>query len=132
MYIFERINYFIIIIIIIKTGLNLSNYLNLRLVLLICLSSRMSTVADPGFSQSWCVNLLFCNFFANNCMKMKEFGGLQGGARVPGASIWIRKWSFLLESSTWASADLCVSTGRPNNLFVSLHMLIIGGKIGHC
>ena len=27
-----------------------------------------------GGSQSRCTNLLFCNFFAENCMKMKEFG----------------------------------------------------------
>ena len=25
-------------------------------------------------SQSGCANLLFCNFFAENCMRMKEFG----------------------------------------------------------
>ena len=30
--------------------------------------------------------LLFCNFFAKNCMKMKEFGP-PGGARVPGAPL---------------------------------------------
>ena len=36
--------------------------------------------ADPGFSlggdgnsQSRCANLLFCKFFAENCMNMKEF-----------------------------------------------------------
>ena len=38
------------------------------------------SVADPGFSwgdansQSGCPNLLFCKLFAENCMKMKEFG----------------------------------------------------------
>ena len=30
-------------------------------------------------------------FFAENCMKMKEFGP-PGGARVPGAPPWIRQW----------------------------------------
>ena len=30
-------------------------------------------------------NLLFSWFFAENCMKMKEFGPPGGGARVPGA-----------------------------------------------
>ena len=30
--------------------------------------------------------LLFFNFFAENCMKMKEFGP-PGGARVPGAPL---------------------------------------------
>ena len=31
-------------------------------------------------SQNGCANQLFCNFFAKNCIKMKEFG-LQGDAR---------------------------------------------------
>ena len=31
-------------------------------------------------SKSGCANLLFCNFFAKNCMKMKKFGP-GGGAR---------------------------------------------------
>ena len=35
-------------------------------------------------SQSGCANLLIYNFFAENCMKMKEFG-LRGG-RVPGSA----------------------------------------------
>ena len=35
-------------------------------------------------SQSGCTNLLIYNFFAENCMKMKEFG-LRGG-RVPGSA----------------------------------------------
>ena len=37
--------------------------------------------------------LLFFNFFAENCMKMKEFGP-RGGARAPGASAppLIRQW----------------------------------------
>ena len=30
-------------------------------------------------------------FFAENCMKMKEFGPPGGGARVPGAPPWIRQ-----------------------------------------
>ena len=45
-----------------------------------------SSLAYPGFSwvggansQSECANLLFCKFFAENYMKMKEFG--PGGAR---------------------------------------------------
>ena len=29
--------------------------------------------------------------FAENCMKMKEFGPRGGGARVPGAPPWIRQ-----------------------------------------
>ena len=42
------------------------------------------TAADPGFafrganSPSGCGNLLFCKFFAKNCMKMKEFGPRKG------------------------------------------------------
>ena len=31
------------------------------------------------------------HIFAENCMKMKEFGP-PGGARVPGAPPWIRQW----------------------------------------
>ena len=43
----------------------------------------LKPVADPWFSwgggansQMGCANLLFCNCFAENCMKMKEFGPL--------------------------------------------------------
>ena len=41
-------------------------------------------VADPGFLQRWggapIPKLgLFCKFFAENCMKMKEFGPPVGG-----------------------------------------------------
>ena len=44
------------------------------------------TVADPRFSsggansQSGCANLLFCKFFAESCMKMKD---LDPGNRPP-------------------------------------------------
>ena len=43
-----------------------------------------SGMADPGFyrgasnSQSGCANLLFCNFFAENYMKMKEIASRGG------------------------------------------------------
>ena len=30
-------------------------------------------------------NMSFCKIFAENCTKMKEFGGGGGGLRVPGA-----------------------------------------------
>ena len=47
-------------------------------------------VADPGFSPGGVRQLpkvlLFFKFFAENCMKMKEFGP-PGGARVPGAPL---------------------------------------------
>ena len=39
-------------------------------------------------SQSGCANLLFCKFFAENCMKMKESG--PGGACTWRLS-WIRQ-----------------------------------------
>ena len=39
------------------------------------------------------------HFFAENCMKMKEFG-LPGGARVPGAPPWIRQWCHSTEMLT--------------------------------
>ena len=45
-------------------------------------------VADPGFSWGGAPTakiLLFCKYFAENCMKMKEFG-LPGGG-VPGAPL---------------------------------------------
>ena len=39
-------------------------------------------------SQSGCANLLFCKFFAENCMKMKEIGPQGGGgARVHAPSL---------------------------------------------
>ena len=48
-----------------------------------------TTVADPGFSPGGAPtskNALIFQFFAENCMKMKEFGP-PGGARVPGAPL---------------------------------------------
>ena len=51
-------------------------------------------VADPGFSPGGAptpkIAIIF-HIFAENCMKMKEFGP-PGGARVPGAPPWIRQW----------------------------------------
>ena len=41
------------------------------------MSVHSSSVADPGFSGARDANpkvVLFCNLFAENCMKMKEFG----------------------------------------------------------
>ena len=51
-------------------------------------------VADPGFSPGGGaptpkIAIIF-HIFAENCMKMKEFGP-PGGARVPGAPPWIRQ-----------------------------------------
>ena len=45
------------------------------------------SVADPGFSPGGAPtpkSAIIFQFFAENCMKMKEFGP-PGGARVPGA-----------------------------------------------
>ena len=52
------------------------------------------SVADPGFSPGGGaptpkIAIIF-HIFAENCMKMKEFGP-PGGARVPGAPPWIRQ-----------------------------------------
>ena len=51
-------------------------------------------VADPGFSRGGGaptpkIAIIF-HIFAENCMKMKEFGP-PGGARVPGGPPWIRQ-----------------------------------------
>ena len=40
-------------------------------------------------SQSGCANLLFCKLFAENCMKMKEFGSQDG--RVSLVPPWIHQ-----------------------------------------
>ena len=52
-----------------------------------------SAVADPGFSPGGAptpkIAIIF-HIFAENCMKMKEFGP-PGGACVPGAPPWIRQ-----------------------------------------
>ena len=57
----------------------------------------LSPVADPGFSPGGGAptpkSAIIFQFFAENCMKMKEFGPPGGGARVPGAPPWIRQWS---------------------------------------
>ena len=50
-------------------------------------------VADLGFSPGGAPtpkSAIIFQFFAKNCMKMKEFGP-PGGARVPGAPPWIRQ-----------------------------------------
>ena len=52
-----------------------------------------SAVADPGFSPGGAPtpkNAIIFQFFAENCMKMKEFEP-PGGGRVPGAPPWIRQ-----------------------------------------
>ena len=56
-----------------------------------------STVADPGFSPGGAptpkIAIIF-HIFAENCMKMKEFGPPGGGAR-PWRPPWIRQYSML-------------------------------------
>ena len=51
-------------------------------------------VADPGFSPGGAptpkIAIIF-HIFAENCMKMKEFGPPGGGAR-PWRPPWIRQW----------------------------------------
>ena len=50
-------------------------------------------VADPGFSPGGALtpkSAIIVQLFAENCMKMKEFGP-PGRARVPGAPPWIRQ-----------------------------------------
>ena len=53
------------------------------------LVGMLNTVADPGFfpgggAPTPKIAIIF-QIFAENCMKMKEFG--PGGGRVPGASL---------------------------------------------
>ena len=56
----------------------------------------VKSVADPGFSPGGAptpkIAIIF-HIFAENCMKMKEFGP-PGGARVPGAPPWIRQCKY--------------------------------------
>ena len=50
---------------------------------------EQSPVADPGFSPGGVPtpkNAIIFQFFAENCMKMKEFGP-PGGARIPGTPL---------------------------------------------
>ena len=35
--------------------------------------SGNNSVVDPGYLE-WCINLLFCNIFAENSVKRKQFG----------------------------------------------------------
>ena len=54
------------------------------------------SVADPGFSPGGAPtpkNAIIFQFFAENCMKMKEFGPPGGGAR-PWRPPWIRQWDY--------------------------------------
>ena len=92
----------------------------------ILLTKRLETglilsrsVADPGFSPGGAptpkIAIIF-QIFAENCMKMKEFGP-PGGARVPGAPPpWIRQWrSYLLSRGRpWLLRNSnCLSTYNP-------------------
>ena len=78
----------------------------------------------PGFpwvwgtnSQSGRVNPLFCNFFAENCMKMKEFGFR--GERIPGAPLLGSANDYDLLSGTYARGlPLNVSTWEPITAFL--------------
>ena len=45
----------------------------------------------PGGGGANSQNCYYFSHFAENCMKMKEFGS-PGGARVPGTPPWIRQW----------------------------------------
>ena len=47
-------------------------------------------------SQSGCANLLFCNYFAENCMKMKEFGPRGITSLAPP---WIRQWFLYIHNN---------------------------------
>ena len=59
--------------------------------------TKSHSVEDPGFSwweveggansQSRCANLLFLKFFAENCMKMKEFGPGEGASLDPSMTL---------------------------------------------
>ena len=53
-------------------------------------SGRSRIFLRSANSQSGCANLLFCIFFAENGLKMKEFGSRRG--RVSLAPPWIRQW----------------------------------------
>ena len=44
----------------------------------------------PGGAPTPKIAIIF-HIFAENCMKMKEFGP-PGGVRIPGAPPWIRQW----------------------------------------
>ena len=72
-------------------------------------SPLLLAVADPGFSPGGAPTpktAIIFQFFAENCMKMKEFGP-PGGARVPGAPPWIRQWL------VWFTRSLCVHQDNP-------------------
>ena len=65
-----------------------------------CIVPLSTTVADPGFSpggRQLPKSAIIFQVFAENCMKMKEFGP-PGGARVPGAPPWIRQCTIKVSS----------------------------------
>ena len=69
-----------------------------KMFVLMFLTVLGMAVADPGFSPGGAptpkIAIIF-HIFAENCVKMKEFGP-PGGARVPGAPPWIRQCMELL------------------------------------
>ena len=67
-----------------------------RLCVCVCARVHSLSVADPGFSPGGGGALtpkiaIIFHIFAENCMKMKEFGPPGGGAR-PWRPPWIRQW----------------------------------------
>ena len=64
------------------------NITSLGIVLYVALRN-IGLSSESTNSQGGCANLLFCKVFAENCMKMKEFG-------PPGAFCWICQWMWEL------------------------------------
>ena len=57
--------------------------------------------------------LLFCKYFAENCMKMKEFGppgtGAPGTPMMSHVDDWTAEWAIIAsnESCEWLDSDHC-------------------------
>ena len=76
-----------------------------------------TAVADPGFSPGGAPtpkSAIIFQFFAENCMKMKEFGPPGGGARVPGAPPWIRQCTGTSLSRKTSKTRVKINIGSVN------------------
>ena len=95
---------------------------------------QQNPVTDPAFSWgrsslSWCANLLFFKFLAENCMKMKEFGpqGEGGGWRTSLASYLgsAKETSIFDYIKTWSCfVHVCQQKDLTKSLTVPIHQIL--------
>ena len=89
-----------------------------------------SSVADPGFSPGGAPtpkSAIIFQFFAENCMKMKEFGP-PGGTRVPGAPLGSANGHCTLHFTGILCSSCLLPPSPIQNTTRSMHLLSRGSS----